>query len=137
MKGNEKDKSITENTCGSSFSLGADWDGARVILFERGSLRFREQGLFCIWGFTRDSKKLRFFFLLGIWVASEKKGFASSWLGFREASVSVFHSSLQSDLMAVRVNLLCKKLKKLAEEKSEEEISPHLLKMGTEFERLL
>ncbi|KAI4318087.1 hypothetical protein L6164_025895 [Bauhinia variegata] len=39
--------------------------------------------------------------------------------------------------MAVRVHLLCKKLKKLAEEKPKEEISPYLLKMGTELERLL
>ncbi|KAI4318081.1 hypothetical protein L6164_025889 [Bauhinia variegata] len=39
--------------------------------------------------------------------------------------------------MAAPVYLLCKKLKKLAEEKPEEEISPHLLKMATEFERLL
>ncbi|KAI4318101.1 hypothetical protein L6164_025909 [Bauhinia variegata] len=39
--------------------------------------------------------------------------------------------------MAAPVDVLCKKLKKLAKEKSEEEISPHLLKMRTEFERLL
>ncbi|KAI4318090.1 hypothetical protein L6164_025898 [Bauhinia variegata] len=39
--------------------------------------------------------------------------------------------------MAAPVGVLCKKLKKLAEEKPEEEISPHLLKMRTEFERLL
>ncbi|KAI4318070.1 hypothetical protein L6164_025879 [Bauhinia variegata] len=68
------------------------------------------------------------------WTGCEQN-FRAQWDFINQSNLQP--SSLQSDLMAVRVHLLCKKLKKLAEEKSVQEISPHLLKMGTEFERLL